>query len=40
LYNINADTVIKMGGGLSGAHSDISHPEVSHALWGAVLATP
>jgi hypothetical protein len=40
LYNINADTVIKVGGGLSGAHSDIAHPEVGHAFWEAVLATP
>lgn len=40
LYNLNADTVIKTGGGLSGAHSDIAHPELGHAFWEAVLATP
>jgi hypothetical protein len=40
VYNLNADTVIKTGGGLSGAHSDIAHPEIGHAFWEAVLATP
>jgi hypothetical protein len=40
VYNVNADTVIKTGGGLSGAHSDIAHAEVGHAFWEAVLATP
>src|SRR5262245_31395534 len=40
LYNVNADSVIKAGGGLSGAHSDIAHPEIGHVFWEAVLATP
>jgi len=40
LYNINADTVIKTGGGLSGAHSDVAHPELGHVFWEAVLTMP
>jgi hypothetical protein len=40
LYNLNADAVIKTGGGLSGAHSDIAHSELGHVFWEAVLATP
>ena len=32
--------MIKNGGGASGAHSDIAHPEVAHAFWSAVLAAP
>ena len=35
LYNLNADSVIKTGGGLSGAHNDIAHPELGHAFWGS-----
>ena len=40
VYNLKSDDVIRTGGGLSGAHSDIAHPEVGHAFWEAVLATP
>jgi hypothetical protein len=40
VYNLRSDDVIRTGGGLSGAHSDIAHPEVGHAFWEAVLATP
>ena len=40
VYNLDADGVIKNGGGFSGAHSDIAHPEVAHVLWQAALATP
>ena len=40
LYNVRSDSVIKTGGGLSGAHSDIAHAEVGHLFWEAVLATP
>src|SRR5687768_14643144 len=40
VYNLKSDEVIRTGGGLSGAHSDIAHPEVGHACWEAVLATP
>ena len=33
------ERIIKDGGGASGAHSDIAHPEVAHAFWAAVLAS-
>jgi hypothetical protein len=35
IYNLDASHVICHGGGLSGAHCDISRPEVAHALWAA-----
>jgi hypothetical protein len=38
VYNLEASGIIKNGGGFSGAHSDIAHPEVAHAMWQAVLA--
>jgi hypothetical protein len=38
VYNLEASRVIRNGGGASGAHSDIAHPEVAHAFWAAVLA--
>lgn len=38
IYNLESSNVIKTGGGFSGAHSDIVHPEVAHALWQAALA--
>jgi hypothetical protein len=37
VYNLDASEVIKEGGGFSGAHSDIAHPEVAHVMWQAVL---
>lgn len=37
VYNLDASGVIKNGDGPAGAHSDIAHPEVAHAFWGAVL---
>jgi hypothetical protein len=40
IYNAVSDAVIKTGGGMSGAHSDIDHPEVGHLFWSAVLAAP
>jgi len=40
IYNLEASGVIKNGGGASGAHSDIAHPEVAHAFWSAALAAP
>jgi hypothetical protein len=40
VYNVNGDAVIRNGGGLSGAHSDIAHAEVGHLFWNAVLAAP
>lgn len=38
IYNLESSNVIKNGSGFSGAHSDIVHPEVAHALWQAALA--
>jgi hypothetical protein len=38
LYNVEASRVIKEGGGASGAHSDIAHPEVAHIFWEAALS--
>jgi len=40
IYNLEASGIIKNGGGASGAHSDIAHPEVAHAFWAAALAAP
>jgi len=37
VYNLDARKVIKNGNGIAGAHSDIAHPEVAHALWASVL---
>jgi hypothetical protein len=34
---VEASRVIKEGGGASGAHSDIAHPEVAHIFWEAAL---
>jgi hypothetical protein len=39
VYNLEASGVIKNGGGFSGAHSDIAHPEVAHAMWQAALSS-
>jgi pimeloyl-ACP methyl ester carboxylesterase len=36
VYNLDSDAIIAKGGGASGAHSDICHPEVAHAVWQAV----
>ena len=38
IYNIDASAVIRHGDGASGAHSDISHPEIAHAFWQAALS--
>ena len=35
-YNLKADAVIATSAGISGAHSDICHPEVARAVWRAV----
>ncbi len=35
IYNIDSSAVINVGGGFSGAHSDIAKPEVAHAVWEA-----
>ncbi len=36
VYNLNANSVISISKGISGAHSDICHPEVARAVWRAV----
>lgn len=36
VYNLESSHVIRTGGGASGAHSDICHPEVAHAVWSAM----
>ena len=36
IYNFDASEIIRNGGGPSGAHSDIAHPEVAHAFWSGV----
>jgi hypothetical protein len=38
IYNLESSSVIKAGGGASGAHSDIAHPEVGHVVWSAACA--
>lgn len=38
ITNIEASDVICNGGGFSGAHSDICHPEVAHLVWSAMLS--
>jgi len=38
VHNLEASDVIRDGGGLAGAHSDIFDPEVGHAVWEAALA--
>ncbi|MEV8095164.1 hypothetical protein [Kitasatospora sp. NPDC085879] len=35
VHNLDADDVINSGGGVSGAHSDICHAPVAHAVWQA-----
>ncbi len=35
IYNIESSSVIKTLNGLSGAHCDIAHPEIAHAVWEA-----
>jgi hypothetical protein len=38
VYNLAAGKFIRVGGGFSGAHSDIDKPAVAHAVWEAALA--
>jgi len=38
IYNLESSKIIKSGGPPSGAHSDISHPEVAHVIWEAAMA--
>jgi hypothetical protein len=37
VYNPESSTVIRKMDGASGAHSDIAHPEVGHAVWAAAV---
>lgn len=37
IYNIKSEKIIANGGGFSGAHSDIVHPEVAHLGWAGIL---
>jgi hypothetical protein len=36
IYNLESSSVIANGTGPSGAHSDICHPAVAHAVWSAI----
>ena len=37
IYNLESSPIIKQMFGIQGAHSDIVHPEVAHAIWAAAL---
>jgi hypothetical protein len=37
-YNLECSEVIRAGGGQGGAHNDINHQELAHAVWQAALA--
>jgi hypothetical protein len=37
IYIVDGTTYVNQGGGLSGAHSDIRKPEVTHHVWQAIL---
>ncbi|MEO7051403.1 MAG: hypothetical protein ABI128_07030 [Rhodanobacter sp.] len=39
IYNVESSRIIANGDGLSGAHSDIAHPEVAHVAWQAVKSS-
>jgi len=39
VYNLESSEVIKNGSGRGGAHNDICHPEMAHAVWQAALVT-
>lgn len=38
IYNLECSNVIREGSGRSGAHSDINHPELAHAVWQAACS--
>ena len=38
VYNVDCSAVVKNGDDSCGAHSDICHPELAHAVWQAALA--
>lgn len=37
IYNLECSGVIRDGDGVSGAHSDIAHPEIAHVIWSAAM---
>jgi hypothetical protein len=37
VYNLDSSQFIRNGGGFSGAHNDISGPEVAHAILQAAI---
>lgn len=39
IYNVQSSRIIAQGDGVSGAHSDIAHPEVAHLAWQAVKSS-
>jgi hypothetical protein len=39
VYNLESSQYIRQGGGSFGAHSDLAHVEVTHAVWQAAVAT-
>ncbi|MEB3279327.1 MAG: hypothetical protein VKK42_10460 [Lyngbya sp.] len=39
IYNLDSQEFIREGSGPEGAHNDITHPEVAHAVWQAAIAT-
>jgi hypothetical protein len=39
IYNLESSNIIRKMEGASGAHSDIAHAEVAHAVWQAALVT-
>jgi hypothetical protein len=38
VYNLESSHIIRNGGPPSGAHSDLAHSEVSHAVWQGAMA--
>lgn len=40
IYNLDASAFIRQGQGSFGAHSDLAHVEVTHAVWQAAVAAP
>lgn len=39
VYNLESSDIIRHGEGSFGAHSDLAHVEVTHAVWQAAMAT-
>jgi hypothetical protein len=38
IFNFDASGVVRTGGWPSGAHSDLHHEELGHAVWSAILS--